>query len=264
MTRVAPGWLHRLLLGGALGVVLTCAGLARAGVSVSPVVVEIDSPRRPVTVTVRNTGDKPITLQSNTMSWQQPDGSDRYEATSDIMVVPAIAQIAAGASQVFRVALRTAPTGVERAYRLILEDVSQELSTADQQSRTVAVRFNHDLPVLVAPSRPAPPALQWKPCSAPAAVAALPAASDTARAPAASSYACVTLRNAGNRRVRVSTLRLAGDGWDQAVQLPAPQVVLAGGQRSWRVPLRSAAAGQLRTVRADLETGALQAEPATF
>jgi fimbrial chaperone protein len=262
MGRVTSGRRDRLLLVGALGLVLTCAGAARAGVSISPVVVEMDAPRRPVSVTVRNTGDKPITLQSNTLSWQQADGSDRYEPTSDIMVVPAIAEIAPGASQVFRLALRVPPSAVERAYRLYLEDVSKELSKGEQATKTVAVRFNHNLPVLVAPSRPAPVALQWKPCGDATVVAASPLVGASATGTASAPPRCFTLRNAGNRRVRVSGLRLAGDGWEQAVQLPAPQVVLAGAQRSWRIPSRPGS--EVRTLRADTETGSTQAEPANF
>lgn len=263
MLRVAPGF-TRFLAGGALAMALASAGSAWAGVSISPVVVEIDSPRRPASVTVRNTGSKPITLQANPLSWRQPDGADRYEASSEIMVVPAIATIAPGASQVFRVAVRAPASPTERAYRLVLEDVTQELAAGDAQVKTVAVRFNHNLPVLVAPSRPVQRVVQWKPCGGTSALSAVAAASDTRISGAAGSYACVTMHNAGNRRIRVSALRLSGDGWEQRVQLPAPDVLLAGGQRSWRIPLRGTPAADVRRVGVESEAGLLEASSAGF
>lgn len=57
--------------------------------------------------------------------------------------------------------------------------------------------MRYNLPVLIAPSVPVQTALRWKSCAT----------------RVAANEACVSLRNAGNRRVKVRTLSLAGADW---------------------------------------------------
>ncbi len=144
----------------------------------------------------------------------------------------------------------------ERTYRLILEDTSDDLNPSGQTS--VAFKFTHNLPVMVAPSARAFSAVRWKPCT--------PTPSLLAEKPLQirSTEACVRLLNAGNRRVKIQTLTLTGDGWQQALPLKEGVNVLAGAEREWRVPL-PAGAGALRTVQVQTARGeALAAEPGGF
>jgi fimbrial chaperone protein len=238
--------------------ILACAApVQAAGVNISPVVIEIDSPRKAVAITVTNNGDRPINLQTDAMVWRQVNGIDQYEPTDEMLVVPPIAQVQPNASQIFRVVLR-APTRApeERTYRLILEDTSDDLNPSGQTS--VAFKFTHNLPVMVAPSAKAFSAVRWKPCT--------PTPSLLAEKPLQirSTEACVRLLNAGNRRVKIQTLTLTGDGWQQALPLKEGVNVLAGAEREWRVPL-PAGAGTLRTVQVQTARGeALAAEPGGF
>ncbi len=221
--------------------------VAAAGIAIAPVIVEIDSPRRVVAVTVTNGTDKALTLQAQSLAWQQADGKDRFEPTDGLLVVPPLADVRPGTSQVFRIMLRVpAPAAAERAYRLVLEDISAEQVPATES--TISFKLTHNLPVMVAAAGKPVAAVRWKPCAA-----------------SAAGEACVSLLNAGNRRVRVHTLTLSGDGWQQTLELKGGENVLAGAQREWRAPLPAGSVPSLRGVAVRTGRGeTLQAERGDF
>lgn len=220
-----------------------CVGAAY-GMGISPVLVELGSARRVVSVVVSNPTASPTTFQTQLLSWRQDDGADHYAESEDLIVTPAIAQIAPGSTQVFRVALRGGPPmPLERSYRLIIEDIS-ELSPT-QGGSAVSLRFRFSLPVMVAPAVPAGALARWSLCPAPA------------------GKGCVRLDNEGNRRLRLSTLSLEGPGgWQQHVK-GAAGTVLAGAWKQWTyellpqhqgVPLRISARGEGGTpLQGDIE-----------
>jgi len=248
-----------VLLVGTLGLPVSSDA---AGLSISPVVVEIDSPRRAVAVTVTNQGDQAVTFQTEAMVWQQVNGVDQFEPTDELLVVPPIVEVPPNASQIFRVTLRVPrPSPVERTFRLILEDVSEDETSTGQAS--VAFKFTHNLPVMVAPSGNVSNAVRWKPCppEASATAASALAKPTTARSP----ETCIRLFNAGNRRVKVQALTLTGDNWQQALPLKDGVNVLAGAEREWRVPLQAGQTGVLRGVEVQTTRGeTLQAETGGF
>lgn len=235
-----------------------------AGVAVSPVVLELDSPRKAVAVKVTNTGDQPVTFQTDAMTWKQVNGVDQNEPTDDLLVVPPIVEVPAQGSQVFRVMLRNkAPAPVERTYRILLKDITEE-QAASADKAVITFKLAHSLPVLIAPSGKVVNALRWQPCPTVAGAPSVAASAARAAAPA-SPEACVRLLNAGNRRVKVQTLTLTGEGWQQALPLKTGVNVLAGDYREWRVPLASDQTGTVRGVQVKTDTGAtLQAEAGGF
>src|ERR1700681_77777 len=122
--------------------VLTALGLVSGAVdalTISPVIVELSPARRVVSVTLTNSSESAVSFQAGALAWSQPDGHDRYEETADLMVVPPIAKIGPGATQIFRVTTRTPPSPSEQAYRLVLEDVTEE-TAAPADSATVSIR----------------------------------------------------------------------------------------------------------------------------
>lgn len=236
---------------------LTAGGVAPAlagGLAISPVVIEINSPRQAVAVRVSNDSDAPVMLQSDVFAWRQVDGVDRDEETDEVMVVPPIVEVPAKSSQIFRVMLRVpTPSPVERTYHLSLEDIS-EVQASDGPA-TLNFKINHLLPILVAPTGKVLTAMRWKPC-APKAPSATPPAAATA---------CVHLLNAGNRRVKVQALTLAGDGWEQALMLETGSNLLVGGTREWHVPLAEGRRGEFRGVQVKTARGeTLQVESGEF
>ena len=249
--------LRHLLTNLGLALAAGTATLANAaGISISPVVVEMDSPRRAVAVSVNNSGDRPITLQSDVLLWQQIDGTDRYEPTDALLVVPPIVEIQPGSSQVFRLILRTpVPSPVERTYRLVLEDISEN-QVKDGQT-AISFKLTHNLPIMIAPAGKVRNTIRWKPCTA--TVAPAPAAKPS------TAEACLRLLNAGNRRVKVQTLTLAGTGWQQDLPLKDSINVLAGAEREWRVALAPGHSGALNGVQVLTARGEkLQAETGGF
>ena len=139
---VTPSGWGAALLVFALGITVAQA------LMISPVVVELSPARRVVSITMSNAGDQPLRYQAKTLAWTQTEGADQYPASDDLIVVPAIFEIPAAASQIVRVALRHPATGREQAYRLIFQDVTAVTapsSTGDQVA--INIRVDHDLPV---------------------------------------------------------------------------------------------------------------------
>jgi fimbrial chaperone protein len=206
-------------------------------VTVSPVRVELSPARRVATVSITNSSDQPISFQAETLTWSQQDGADRYEPTDELLVAPPIAEIPPQSSQIFRVALRgpLAETG-ERAYRLVLEDVSEILAP---QPGTVAIRFNHNLPVFAVSANDAAKAEpRWSRCAA------------------SPGKGCVRLDNDGSRHLRLSELTVTGPGWRQTIQ---GGTVLAGAWKRWLFDLPSGGSPPAG-ITAMTDQGALSAE----
>ncbi|MFA5924296.1 MAG: fimbria/pilus periplasmic chaperone [Methylococcaceae bacterium] len=219
-------WL--LLVGAAL------SGSIQA-ITISPVLIELSPARRVVSVTISNPSDQAMSFQAETLTWSQPDGTNHYEPTDDLLVAPPIAEIPPQASQIFRVTLRQPLSGtVEQAYRLVLEDVSEELAP---QPGVVAIRFKHNLPVYVTPPGETKAAPRWSRCAA------------------AAGKGCVRLDNDSNRRLRVSELTVAGKDWQQKIPGGA---VLAGAWKQWNFDLASGRS-QPDSITAKTEQGEISA-----
>ncbi len=154
--------------------------------------VELSPGRRIVSITLANPGDRAVTFQTQTLAWDQPNGVDRYAETDDLIVVPPIATINAGGTQILRVTLRGAARAQEQAYRLILEDVT-ELTAPSSSDGAINIHVNHELPVFVAaPGKPRPQP-RLGPCTSPT------------QAPSAGT-GCIRLDNDGNRYVAIKSL----------------------------------------------------------
>lgn len=220
--------------------------LAQAGgITVSPVIIEMNSPRKPVAVTITNDNDHPLRLQSAGLVWRQQGGRDRYDPTDDVLVVPAIVEVPAHSSQVFRVALRQPSTSpIERTYRVMLEDISDAPPAAEPggpSGNAIALRFNHNLALMVSPASKIVQTVHWATCSSETAVT-----TDKPSQAQLTGQACVRVRNTGNRRLKVQKLTISGDGWQQTLALKDGFNLLAGADREWILPLN---AGQLNPVR---------------
>lgn len=203
-----------ILFGALLVFVLGLSQSVRAGgLTISPVMIELESSRKAVAITLTNGGDTTLTFQSRALIWQQVDGVDSYAPTDALLVAPAIIDIPPQSSQVFRVALRRAdPVVVEQSFRLLLEDVSR--SESGEGKPAVALRLIHSLPLFVAPSTKTVLALRWSPCDA------------------GGKSGCVRISNVGNRHVKIRSVTIGGERWER--QLDVPGTLLAGSWREWK------------------------------
>jgi fimbrial chaperone protein len=124
---------------------------------------------------------------------------------------------------------------VEQTYRLVLADISEVLNP---KSGMLAIRFRHNLPVYVTPSGKSEAKIspRWSRCTIPG-------------------KGCVRLDNDGSRRLRISALTVAGQGWQQKVP---GGVVLAGAWKQFNFDLASGLS-PLDSITAKTEQGEISA-----
>jgi len=215
------------------------AANAAIAMGISPVLVELSPKARVASVTLTNPSAQAKTFQAQTLSWHQQEAADQYEESGDLLVSPSIAQIGAGQTQVFRVVLRgAAPAQTEKAYRLILEDITEESERQNDEAAVyMLLRFN--LPVFAAPQATARAVPRWSQCAATA------------------GKGCVRLDNDGNRRIRLSALNVEGQGWRK--EIPGGITVLAGAWQQWTFDQASDQRPPWR-ISAQSEAGPLSAE----
>ena len=108
-----------------LGGWLAAAGTAAASTfNLAPIRLEMDRSHQTGVLTLHNDGDGPVTIQARPVSWSQPDGTDHYDATHELIVTPAVFVVPAHADQIVRVARRGGLDGEhEQTYRLFFEEV---------------------------------------------------------------------------------------------------------------------------------------------
>jgi len=234
---------------GALAVLGLWGTVAHA-LTISPVLVELSPARRVSSITLSNPGDRAISFQTQALAWTQTDGVDRYDETDELLVIPPIAEIAAGGSQIFRVTLRTPPGPQEHAYRLIFEDVTESVApSAPSGESVIDIRVNHNLPVFVAAAGKPRAQARMGPCTSP-----MPAAAGIvpAKPAAATQTRCVRLDNDGNRYLQVRSLTVDGAAWHK--DLGVSTRVLAGAWKQWTFDLPVTVTGAL-DVKADTSNG---------
>lgn len=234
---------------------LTMSCSVFAQVLISPVVVELSNQQRVVAVTVALSEKArfPMRLQADLLRWKQNlQGKDVTEPSDDLLVSPQLAELQPGSKQVFRIALRGARAAPEElAYRLIFEDIAEPVVDADNASGMVInFRTRYDLPVLIAPLGAVRNALRWKFCPSTALVGSLPK-DNIAR----SAEVCIRLLNTGNFRIKVQTLMLSGEGWNQSLSFNDGENVLAGTEREWTIPLTAGKNSALLNVQVQTSRG---------
>ena len=241
-----------------LGMCVLLVDPTAAQLVIGPTVIEFGPKQKvaAVSVTLDGNAAMPMRLQADVLVWRQNvKGENVYEDTAELLVTPPIAEIKPGQKQVFRLALRGPRAAQEElAYRLILEDISAAMDSAQvAPNMKIDFRMRYDLPVLLAPLSPVANRIMWKPCKADSVTNATPAA------------ACIHLFNAGNRRVKVQSLTIVGDGWQQPLAFGDGENILAGAEREWRIPLKAGQTGRFRSAQVQTARGeTLQLEPGEF
>ena len=223
--------------------IILYSGLAEAGsFQINPIRVDLAGEVTTAALTIRNDGDEPVVVQITLLAWSQDAGQEKYAPTTEALVTPPIATIAAGAQQIVRVGLRRAPDPLrELSYRLFVQEVPPP-PKPDFNGLQVALRVS--LPVFVAPRAPATHTLAWSAKSEPDGAVRL------------------TVTNNGNSHVQISDfeLRLADDEKPIAHEAGL-SYALAGQSREWllRSPdARSKTATELR-LKATTDAGEIAA-----
>jgi fimbrial chaperone protein len=105
---------------------VVCASVANAtNLGVSPVRVTLSDSQKIGSLSVRNDGTEPITMQMEVLSWSQREGKAVFAATRELLANPPIFTIPAGSSQLIRVGLRRAPdVQRELTYRIAIQELA--------------------------------------------------------------------------------------------------------------------------------------------
>ena len=139
-----------------IGASVACAG----SFSVHPIRVTLSDSQKMGTITLRNKGTEPITLQIETLSWSQRESKDVFTATREILSNPPIFTIPVGGSQLIRIGLRReSDAQSELAYRIILQELPQTNNSGFMGAKML---MRVSLPVFVLPEVAAKPLLHWQ------------------------------------------------------------------------------------------------------
>ncbi|MEO8454785.1 MAG: molecular chaperone [Sphingomicrobium sp.] len=141
--------------------VFCAAGANAATLTIAPVSVILDSGQTSAVIEVKNSEPNPVTVQARIYGWSQAGNEDVLAPTSDIVMSPPIATIAAGGSQTLRLLLRPgaqAGTDRERHYRILLD----EIPDANARRGRVSFAMRSSIPVFVMRPQPPTPSLGWR------------------------------------------------------------------------------------------------------
>jgi fimbrial chaperone protein len=210
MSRIAAG-----LAGFLLSIAAAGSALANS-LQAAPVLVEMKAGALSSIITVRNTGNAPIDVQTRVLRWNQSGGQDKFEETRDVVTSPPMLKLQPGVSYSIRL-VRTngQPIRSEEAFRVMVDQLPDP---ARQQGGTVALVVRHSIPVFVMPESVSGPRVQWS---------------------VASRNGRLVLRaeNAGDRRLRLSAVNVAlPDGRNVSFGSGLLGYVHAGSRMEWTSP----------------------------
>lgn len=197
------------------------------GLAVTPTLIEIPAGRSSAAIEVRNREANAVAVQLSAFSWSQPGGRDVLMDDPQLLVSPAIATIAPGGVQTFRIIVPPVARPIERSWRIILDQLPRPQPVSPPVSPPLSVRLRLSIPIFAAPDGKAAPDIRWH-----------------------TADGVMIARNAGNRRIRFGALAIDG------APLPAgpSPYLLPGAERHWMV-------GPRRPVRlaAQTDSGAIHA-----
>jgi len=160
---------------------------ARAGtMQVSPVLIDAVA-QQTATLHLRNTGDQNLTAQIRVFRWSQTAaGEDKLEPTEDVAASPPMASLGPRADYVVRLVRQTeTPAKGEESYRVFID----ELPNLQTRVNGVALVIRQSIPVFFSSRERVPPKVTW-------------------RLERAAGKAALVGVNAGDRRIRISELKL--------------------------------------------------------
>lgn len=156
---------------------------------VIPIRLDLDTSTRSGVLSVTNQGEEPLTVDVQAYRWfQDQDGKDQYEKSSDLIFFPKSLTIAPGKERVIRTGLKVPAVAEEQTYRLFIEEKPSGNRPAGA-GVALAIRFG--VPIFSKPVKSAP-AGQLGPLALQDGMLQIPVA------------------NTGNVHVRITTIQLTG------------------------------------------------------
>lgn len=133
--------------------------LNAASLQVQPALLDVAAPGAASTITLRNTGDKPISVQVRVFRWSTADGKDKLEPTDQVIASPPAIALSPNTDYVARVVrVVKQPVVGEEAYRLLVD----ELPDAQQSTgATIKILVRHSVPVFFSAPERSPASVNW-------------------------------------------------------------------------------------------------------
>jgi fimbrial chaperone protein len=213
--------LHRLLAPLAAALLLALPAHA-ASLQVSPVVLNFQPGQPALGLTLRNTGDAPLTGQVRVFTWGQNGKDDTLDPAQALVASPPMVVIPPQGEQLVRVVrVNRQPADHELTFRLLIDELPppQAAAASEQTSGGVNFRLRYSIPVFVpAPAAPSEPKLSW-----------------TLRQHDGAWY--LGAANQGATHAQLSAVKLSGTG-GQSFEVSAGLLgyALSGNGREWRLP----------------------------
>lgn len=245
--RVRPLRRHLFAVFGMAALALAQPASA-ASLQVSPVVLVFQPGQPALGMTLRNTGDAPLTGQVRIFAWSQDSKDDALEPVQALVASPPMVVIPPQGEQLVRVVrVNRQPADHEQTFRLLIDELPPpQAATAatGEVNGGVNFRLRYSIPVFVpAPGAPGEPKLSWS----------------LKRHDGAWFLGAA---NQGGTHAQLSAVKLsAASGQSFEVSAGLLGYALAGSGREWRLPdqFPAALAGNGLQVQATVNAVALPA-----
>lgn len=163
-----------------------------ASLQVTPLLIEVPAPGATSSLTLRNESPRAVNAQVRVFRWTQANGEDVLQPTDAVVASPPLVSLASRVNYAVRVVRSSRqPVTQEEAYRLVVDELPD---ASRARSGTVAIVLRHSVPVFFRPEDAGAPKLAWS-------------------VKTAGNRVTVTVKNTGERRMRISRLKVsAGKG----------------------------------------------------
>ncbi len=228
------GVTNRLWL--ALALAAPAAAFA-GGFNVSPISLEFGAAETAKALTLNNSSDRTINAQIRVFAWTQMEEQDVLTPSTDLVVSPPMATLAAGQQQLVRV-LRTRSAAGDRelSYRLIVDEIPPAAPPAGTKVSGLKFVLRFSLPVFLAPAAGIPPPqTRWS----------------LRTNPGSGSPFSLRAENSGGAHVKIADIVLTdASGKVLYEQTGLIGYALPGSQRQWPLPRSTRALSQTTHLRA--------------
>jgi len=206
---------------------------------VEPVLLDVTAPGAASTVSLRNDGTKPISAQIRVFRWLIVNGKEELKPTNDVVASPPVETLAPQRKYVVRIVRVTKrPVVGEESYRLLVDQLP---NLSQQRNGAINLLVRYSIPVFFGTADKQNPKIAWS----------------VARH---GNKIIVTANNSGERRLRISALRLR-DTNGKTLSFGPGLIGYALGKStiSWTKPAHGFAAKGRTTIFAQTDKGPLRA-----
>ncbi len=110
-------------IAAAVALFLTGYAASAQSLSVLPVNIFLPPGQKAASLSLKNSGDKPTSMQVRAYDWSQNNDQDQLIDSKIVVVSPPLVTIPPGSTQVVRLILRQPPVGEEATYRILLDQI---------------------------------------------------------------------------------------------------------------------------------------------